>query len=424
MTASALEGLRVVELAHERCAWAGKLLADMGAEVIAVEPPRGSAQRGYEPFVDDAPDRERSLYWWTYNTSKLGVTLDRDTEQGRAWLRELIASADVLLEGEDPGTLASLGLDHETLSATHPELITVSITPFGSNGPGASDPATDITLMASGGLAWICGYDDHSLPPVRGTGEQAYMTACHYAVVGALVALVERDASGRGQHVDVNANAAVNVTTEHSTVRWLVEGASVWRQTGRHAGDQLTMSSQTACADGRWVNTGLPPRTSREYRILRDWIADLGLEEEWPEVFLLDMGVERESIDFSLIGVDEETTAIFGAAREALVLIASKLGGDDFFRQAQTRGLPIGIIYSPEEVLADPHFVDRGFPTPVEHPELGRTVTYPGAPYRFSATPWRIRRRAPQLGEDNARVLGDLGMSPEELGRLRGLGVV
>jgi crotonobetainyl-CoA:carnitine CoA-transferase CaiB-like acyl-CoA transferase len=410
-----LAGLRVLELAHERAAFAGKLLADAGADVRLLEPPEGCAQRGHAPFAGDRPDPERSLSFWHYNTSKRGITLDLEAEQALELARALIDRVDVVLEGEDPGRLAALGLDAEAELARRPELVWVSITPFGRTGPRSREPATDLTLLASGGPVWSCGYDDHSLPPVRGGGNQAYHTGAHYAVMALLVALLEREHSGRGQLVDVNIHAACNVTTELASYEWLVARATVQRQTGRHAATVPTIPTQVRCADGRHVNTGVPPRTPEEFGRLRQWVLDLGLAEEYPEVFLLEMGMKRERIDMSRVGQDEEITAIYGAGRDALNLIASKLSALEFFLQGQQRNIPVGVIYSPEEVLDDPHFRARGFPVEVAHPELGRTVTYPGAPYRFVRTPWAISRRAPRLGEHNAEIYGELGLGPDAL---------
>ena len=186
----ALAGVRVVELASERIAFAGKLLADMGADVVLVEPPGGDPARLYPPFLDDVPGPERSLWWWHYHTSKRGVPLDLEQPEDRRRFRQLIAGADILLESEQRGRLAGLGLDYDDLKAVRPELIFVSMTPYGRAGSDA--PATDLTLLAGGGPAWSCGYDDHSLPPVRGGGGQGYHTACHFAVMSALTALFWR----------------------------------------------------------------------------------------------------------------------------------------------------------------------------------------------------------------------------------------
>lgn len=419
-----LAGLKVLELAHERAAFAGKLLADAGADVWLVEPPAGAAQRAHAPFAQDRPDPEGSLAFWHYNTSKRGITLDLTRPRGFELARQLIARVDIVLEAEDPGFLEDLGLDAQAELEHHPRLIWVSITPFARSGPRAHEPATDLTLLAGGGPAWSCGYDDHSLPPIRGGGNQAYHTGAHYAVLGLGVALLEREQSGRGQRIDVDIHAACNVTTETASYEWLVARGTVQRQTGRHATSVKTQPTQVRCADGRYANTGLLVRTREDFARLHQWIHDLGLAEEYPEVFLLEMGMKRDAIDLAKIGIDEEVTAILAAGRESLLLIASKLPATEFFQESQRRGIPVGVIYSPEEMLADPHFVARGFPVHVEHPELGRRITYPGAPYRFGRSPWAISRRAPRLGEHNAEVLGEIGLGPDALGALRAQRVI
>jgi len=412
---TALAGLRVIELSNERGALAGKLLADMGAEVVVVEPPGGARMRSYEPFLRDEPGPERSLYWWHYNTSKLGVSLDLDTEDDRGRLRQLIEGADVLIECEEPGRLASLGLDPASVQAAAPRLVYVSITPFGADATGANEAATDLTVLAGGGPVWNCGYDDHSLPPVRGGGNQGYQTACHFAVMSALVALLAREQTGRGQHVDVSMHAAANVTTEAGSYEWLVANTTVQRQTGRHASQHLTMPSQIACADGRYVNTGVPPTRPDDFRRLHDWLEELELIEQLPEATFLEMGAQRQQrIELSRILDDPEAQAIFGAGREAMNLIAGRLSAYEFFVGAQERGMPVGIIYAPEEVMEDVHFLERGFRVSLEHPELEETFDYPGAPYLFHGTPWKLSRRAPRLGEHNDQVLGPLAVATKK----------
>ena len=242
--------------------------------------------------------------------------------------------------------------------------------------------------------------------------------------MSALVAILYREASGKGQLIDVSFHAAANVTTEAGSYEWLVAQATVQRQTGRHAAPVTTMSSQITCADGRMVNTGVPPRFPAEFTRMHQWIVEAGLEEEFPEAFFLEMGGQRESIDLYKIAEDEELQAIFGAGREAANLLASKLSAYDFFIQSQERGFPVGIIYAPEEVMEDPHFQARDFCVQVEHAELGREITYPGAPYALEKGAWRISRRAPLLGEHNAEVLAEIGVSADELETLRGKGVV
>lgn len=406
---SALRGTRVVELASEPIAWAGKLLGDMGADVVLVEPPDGHASRRTPPFADDEPGDESSLYWWHYHTSKRGVVLDLEREAARDAFLRLIETADVLIESEAPGRLAALGLDYADLVARKPDLIHVSMTPFGRETSRRDEPATDLTILAGGGPAWSCGYDDHSIPPIRGGGNQGYQTGCHYAVLSALTAIFHHGVTGEGQFIDVSMHAAANITTEMASYFHLVAGQTVVRQTGRHAMPMMTMPVQIECQDGRYATTGVPPRTPAGFGDLYAWLERLELVDQLPEAIFLDMASKRASISFAEIGVDDEVTAAFSAARDAITLICQNLSADDFFNGAQAIGITVGAILSPEEAYEDPHFVARGYQVEVEHEDRDDPVRYPGAPYKLPASPWAISRRAPRLGEHDEEVFGALG---------------
>ena len=406
---TALHGLRVVELAREPIALAGKLLGDMGADVILVEPPGGDPSRRYPPFLDDAPGEDRSLYWLHYHTSKRGIVLDLDDRGGRERFQALIATADVLLEAEPRCRLGALGLDYDDLAAIKPDLIHVSVTPYGRNDPKSDLPQTDLTLMAASGPPWSCGYDDHSLPPIRGP-QQGYHTASHFAAMSALTALLHRSVSGAGQFIDVSMTAASNVTTEAASYSWLVAQRTVQRQTGRHASVSPSGETQQRCADGRYANTGVPPRKPAEFAALNAWLGELGLADRLPEAVFLELGANWQGpFDLSKIGSDDEITAIFGAGREALKLIASTVSAQDFFLGCQRAGLAAGVVNAPEEAFEDAHFKARGFQVRVQHEDLQREITYPGAPYAFSRSPWAISRRAPKLGEHDAEIDQELG---------------
>ena len=431
----ALHGLRIIELSDEKGVWAGKLLADMGADVIRIEPPAGDPTRHYPPFVDDEPHPERSLYFWHYNTSKRGITLDLETAAGRDVFKQLVAGADAVVESQPVGYLAERGIDYDDLRASNPALIWVAITPFGREGPRTEEASTDLTILATGGIAWMNGYDDHSLPPVRGAGNQGYHTGCHYAVMSFLAALLYRDHSGEGQFIDVNMHASCNVTTEHGSYTWLLNGGMVQRQTGRHAlashlpsqfavAGAPSMPSQSRSADGRYVNTGMPPRRPAAFRAMYDWLSDLGLLEDFDQAEVLQLAADGPPFSLGDIQHDELVAAKFAAGRGALTFIAAKLDAYEFFSQGQERGFQVGIIYAPEEMLEDQHFKARGFPVEVEHPELGRSLTYPGAPYKLPASPWSIRRRAPQLGEDTAEVLAEVGLDAAAQESLRTQGAI
>ncbi len=177
--------------------------------------------------------------------------------------------------------------------------------------------------------------------------------------------------------------------------------------TGRHASVHLSTTSIAAAADGRRVHTGVPPRAGREFANLLGWLDELGLRDEYPESFFLEMGVERGGVHVSEIRDDVEATAIFNAGREALRFVAGRLDAYEFFTGAQRWGLAAGIVYAPEEVIEDPHFVARGFPVPIRHDEIGRRALHPGLPFVCQAAPGGLTR-SPRLGEHDAEILDAL----------------
>ena len=203
-----LAGIRVLDLATGYCEIAGRLLADMGAEVIKIEPPGGHPSRRHPPFVDGREGAlDGSLHWAAYGIGKRSVVLDLGDEAGRARLRELARGADVLVESLEPGALDALGLGYPDLGALNPALIYASITPFGQTGPHAHRPATDLTLQAAGGLVSMQGDSDR--PPIPVGFPQAGLHAGTQAAADIVVALNERDRSGLGQHLDTSMQACM-----------------------------------------------------------------------------------------------------------------------------------------------------------------------------------------------------------------------
>lgn len=405
LDAGALTGLTVIELGDERTAFAGKLMADLGAAVIVVEPPGGAPTRWFGPFVDDKVDPSGSLWWWHYNTSKRSIVIDRSAAAGAEELRGLIRGADIVLDGR-PYVAGTDGiLDREALRSELPRLIWTHITPYGSENPDTLD--TDLTILAEAGPVWNCGYDDHSLPPVRGGGGQAAQIAGTFAAVATLAAVLRRETTGVGQVVDVSMLAAANITTELGTVSWLVEGTEVQRQTGRHAASQPTLEVQVMAADDRWVTTGFLPTSKEALGALIEWVDELGLADDFPQRVFLQIGFDRGGVDRSQFA-DPEAQLVMEAAREALRTIAGRSTAYEFFLGSQKRGFQCGVIYAPEQAFEDPHFKARGFQQTLHHSSLGRDVRYPGAPYLFSDTPWRLRRPAPSIGEHGAEIRSEL----------------
>ncbi len=227
---SLLSPYRVLDLTTERGLLCGQMLGDLGADVIKIEPPGGSPARRLAPFFEDKPDPERSLYWWAYNRNKRSITLNLETDEGRELFCRLASGARFLIESYNPGYLLERRLGYEDLAEGNPELIYVSITAFGQNGPKASYADSDLVILAAGGPLML--YGDEDRPPVRLSVPQAYLHACGDAAAGAMVANHECNRSGRGQHVDVAAQQAVTLVTQANNLAYRLEADEARRMAG------------------------------------------------------------------------------------------------------------------------------------------------------------------------------------------------
>lgn len=363
-------GLRVVELAQDpQGEMLGKLLADQGADVVKVEPPGGAAGRRIGPFLaghDGDPDA--SLHFWSYNTSKSSVVLDTSSERGRAERAALIAGADVLITSDGPARLAADGLDLESLVAAHPTLIAVSVSPYGLTGPWADRRTSDMVALAVGGILSSCGYDDHEIPPIRPGGNQAFQMAASFGHNGLLLALLERRRTGLGQLVDVSMHEAIAVSGELANPYWFYPRVLLQRQTCRHAQPTPTQPALFECADGVQVYFALILSDARTWSVLVEWLATLGMD--------LDLGEEK----YLSLAYRQECFSYIQGILEAFFLLQDSA---TVCRDAQSRGLPLGPVLAPEQLLEDEHLVARGFFVPVELP-TGGEAPFPGAPFRFS----------------------------------------
>jgi crotonobetainyl-CoA:carnitine CoA-transferase CaiB-like acyl-CoA transferase len=198
--AGPLAGLRVLELADEKGQFCGKLLGDLGADVIKVEPLGGETSRRVGPFLDDIPHPDRSLSFWNYNTSKRGITLKLESADGQRIFSQLASTADVILETFRPGYLEACGLGYTALRDANPGLVMCSLTPFGQTGPWRDYLTADLLHMAAGGEMASCGYDETDAPdapPIAPGGGNAWHMGCHYAYMAIMVALVHRSVCGQ-----------------------------------------------------------------------------------------------------------------------------------------------------------------------------------------------------------------------------------
>lgn len=397
---SALQGLRVLDLAGEKGAFCGKLLADMGADVIKVEPPGGEDARAIGPFWLHSPHVERSLSFWYNNTSKRGITLNINRATGQDVFGELSRMADIVLETFVPGDLGRCGLDYECLSKANPRLIMTSITDFGQTGPYRDYHSCDLVTSALGGQMYVCG--DRDTPPLRPYGDQSYLVASIYGAIGTLMALHCRHISGRGQRVDISTQECCASVIEHVNVRYFYEGIVARRQGSQH-----------------WDNA---------FRVFacRNGLILLSLFQEWDTVVeLLDSEGMAADLKDERWRDAEVRRREAGHVIEVLERWTLQHTVEELMEQGQAMRLPWGAVNSVADLGRNPQLLERGFFVEVTHSDEGVSVTYPGAPYRLSRTPWRIWRRAPLTGEHNREVFGgELGFSEAEMADMASQGVI
>ncbi|MBW2061370.1 MAG: CoA transferase [Deltaproteobacteria bacterium] len=405
-----LSPYRVLDLTDEKALLCGKLMGDMGADVIKIERPGGDSARNIGPFYHDEVDPEKSLYWFAVNTSKRGITLDIEKTEGLNIFKELVKTADFVIESFPPGYMDKLGLGYSDLEKLNPGLIMVSIAPFGQTGPYKDFKGPDMVMWALGAGPFIRSFDSPDRPPFRVSHHsQTYFHAGTEAVVGALVALFHRGTSGEGQHVDVSIQECVNW---HPTGDWDLNRRVPKR------GQSLIPVRVThiwPCKDGyvMWRYTG-GPMAKRHSIPLVNWIAEEGMADDWLKNFDWDNFSHYKTTQ-EIIDRMEEQTINFFMTHTKVELMAGAIK----YR------IMLYPISSALDLSESPQLAARGFWTEVEHPELGTTIKYPGKWANNSETPPVIARRAPLIGEHNQEIFEkELGISKESLEKLRQAGVI
>jgi benzylsuccinate CoA-transferase BbsE subunit len=397
---SVFAGLRVLDLGDHKGALCGRILADMGADVIKVEPPGGDAARRIGPFLDDQPHPDRSLFFWFYNLNKRSLTLDLNTAQGIEVFTRLAQSADVMIESFAPGHLAHLGIGWERLHQINPALILCSIAPFGQTGPWRDYQANDSVLAALGGMLYVCGYPEQT--PVRPLGLQAYHPGSYYAAIGIVGALFARAQNGLGQWVDLSIQEATASAVEHLAGRYFGENDIPRRYGTMHWFHGFRVAR---CRNGYVMHS-----ISGDWETLLEWVKSDGKAGELTQPQWNDDGYRRANCERLYAILDE--------------WVRDK-DRDELAARAQTLRLPYAAVRPLDELAIDEQLGARGYFVDVEHPELGRALRYPGAPFLFGATPWRVYRRPPLLGEHTAEILGrELGLDAGEMAVMMAQGVI
>lgn len=371
-----LDGLRVIDLADGKAEMCGRYLADLGADVIRVEPPGGAPTRRREPLHDGV-----SLYFATHNANKRGITLDLHDPAGRDGLLDLVAGADFLIETERPGTLDQLGLGADTLLERNPALVVISITDFGQTGPYRDWTGTDWTHMALGGALSRSGIPGRR--PVMPPGPLAYESAAVQAAWAGLLAYLNRLDTGRGDHVDCSVyEMTAQVLDPGFGIGGSATGGVPATELPRGRPDAGNLYPIFPCADG-YVRICVLAR--RQWRGMFGW---LGEPEEFADP------------KYDTLG------ARFGAAERLHALIGALFRDqtkDELVAQGQERGVPIAALLDPGEVLAGPHFLARGGLLDAEVAP-GLTGRVPSGYVEVNGVRAGFRHRAPEVGEHDDEV--------------------
>jgi len=400
---SMLAPYRVLDLTNEWGFLCGRLLGDLGADVIKIEKPGGDPARNIGPFYHDIPHPEKSLYWFFYNANKKGITLDIERADGKEIFMKLVKTADFVIESFQPEYMDSIGLGYSVLSEINPRIIMTSITPFGQAGPYSKYKPSDIACMALSGWMYQCGDSDR--PPVWISLPQACLHGAAQAVGGMLAAHYYREMTGEGQHFDAAALPWLayihqNHVWWYATKTYSRRHGPRWEWTGRPISRYVW-----ECKDGYIAYAVLGGGFGASQKALVEWMDSEGMapdfmkEINWPEL-------DFDRVDQQFRNRFEEPIAEFFRQHTRA----------EIFQEAVKRRIVLLPVFTPEDMLESSELAARGYWVEVEHPELGAAITYPGAFFKSSETSWRIERRAPLIGEHNEEIyIKEFGFSKEEL---------
>ncbi len=411
-----LQPYRVLDLTGPLGFVCGKILADLGADVIKIEPPEGDPARRSPPLLQMPGGEGQSLAWLAFNVNKRGITLDLQSSAGEALLLRLLASADFLVESFPPGVLDNFGLGYEVLRKQNPRLILVSITPFGQAGPYCDFRASDLEIMALSGAMSLAGEQDGE--PMRVTIPQAPMWVGAEAAMGALTALLYRNATSRGQHVDVSAQVAVMAALAHAPTFW-----DLLAVTPQRAGIYMTGRSVTGarmrvfwpCRDG-WINFilygGAAGRHANQQLVA--WMAERGAAPDF-----------LQRIDWTTFDVTKITQAEVDALEAPIGRFFAGLTKHEFYEGAVQREILGYPVFTSEDNYQDPQLQARGFWQKITDPVSGVTLPYPGVFAVINGERPGIRRPAPEVGQHNHEIfVEELGLTSTEMARFEAVGSV
>lgn len=384
-----LDAYRVLDLTNHRGQLCGKILADLGADVVKIEPPHGDPSRKIGPFLDDEEHIEKSLHWFAYNTSKRSVTLDIESPDGRTALLKLAKDARFIIESFDPGYLEALGLSFESFRKINPSIIMVSISPFGQTGPYAHFKDSDLINMGMGGQMTLCGDTDRS--PLRFTAEQSYPLGAIYGAMAALAAHFYREKTGIGQYIDVSIQESIFQSARSTRIYWDIQRFLEQREGSRMARGTISFRNFWMCKDGIICWRLFVANLGKWTQALVDW-----MQEQGKAAYLVN--VKWEELDMATCSQEEIDR--YEAPFEDFFLQHTR---EDLFNESLKREFVLFPLNTTEDLLNNKQLNARDFWMEVECPEFGKKVKYPASPFRIKDMPY-IPKRPPRLGEHNQTI--------------------
>ncbi|MGH7907456.1 MAG: CoA transferase, partial [Candidatus Binataceae bacterium] len=378
-----LDGISVIECGEGvSAAFAAKLMADLGAEVIKIEPPSGDWARRRGPFPGGQPDPEKSGLFIYLNANKIGVTLDLADSGQRTILNRLLERADIFIHNCPLNTREQFGISGKRLSIEYPKLVSGAISPFGDNGPYSGWKAYELNIVNAGGWAYLSPGSSKfpKLPPLKTFGHVGGFHAGMHACFAVLSAFWRRLVSGAGEHVEVSAQECVAAMLELSLVHFTYAG----RETSRLGARQAAPWTIMQCADGHVMVLCLEDDQWRR-------LAELMGNPEWTtDPLFADRRSRAENAD-----------ALYALMHDCIHTWRT----EDLFREAQKRRIPLAPVSTMKQLYESSHLSERQYFAPLNQPGVGE-LKIPGCPFKSSAEGWRQSGRAPRLGQHNDAIPG------------------